>query len=525
MYYQRTMLYRVLDSFLRHKWLFIVSAGTVLALVLAFSVLRPVKFVTAYTIVVSSNATHNPLSQVDTNDNGSQILDRTVRQMQALISTKRFMRTALTGPDGKPAYLNNPINVENADQLAALQKDITVTADGTDSFTIQLTYGNPDDTLTILNGIIAAYIRRDADEKTSYFSQQVAFLTQQVADYKDKLTNAEGSLARWKKDHPEGDPAGMAGSQQDLENLRQRRDELRVQISSTQERIAVLQQQLAGTPKKIIAMERVSQAGISPLQARLEEMKDELAEDMDVKGMTADHPVVVALNKQIARLRQRIAAQRSGGHVDTQDLQPNPIYDGLQNQLLQTSIDLRSLQTEISDTNRRLGTATVRVSNNPDFERALAGLTRNYRIYDQNYNTLLDRLEQARMNEQINRRQVTDQYQILLTQQPTSVTKGKKAIMLYVGGFFIAMMIGIGLVLLSEWMDRSLRDPIDAQNALGVPVLALLPEMQAVGGDKKMLGGRGPGDAPKVLTAEKQTKKKKWSAFMNSGSTNEAGKD
>ena len=48
--------------------------------------------------------------------------------------------------------------------------------------------------------------------------------------------------------------------------------------------------------------------------------------------------------------------------------------------------------------------------------------------------------------------------------------------MLLFGGVFLALIIGSALVVLSEWLDQSLRDPIDAQRALGLPVMAVLPE-------------------------------------------------
>lgn len=478
MYYQRTMLYRVLDSFLRHKWLFIISVAIIVGLLVIYVVTRPAKFACAYTVIVSPKQTQNPLSQDDTSEPAYDILVHTVNQLQALILTKKFIQSALTTPDGKPLFMHVPVDINNLDQLNKLQKSVVVTSDNVDAFTVQFTWPNADDALAVLNGIVYAYIKQDADQKTAFLSTNVAFLSNEVSAYKAQLSSAEATLANWKKAHPAGDPTNMAGSQQDLENLKERRDELRVQIQSAQERIAALQQQLVETPKKIVAVERLTEGPESPLQTRLDELQAELQDDTIVKGMTQDHPVVIALKTQIGRLQQAIAAQKHAtSSIDTRDLQPNPVYEGLQNQLLQTQIDLKSLNTQLADADNRANAASAVVANDPDYERQLANLTRNYRIYDQEYDTLLDRLQQARINEQINRRQVSDQYTVLLTEEPTSVTKGKSAVMLFGGGFILAILVGVSLVFASEWLDRSLRDPIDAQAALGVPVLALLPEM------------------------------------------------
>ncbi|MDR3709367.1 MAG: hypothetical protein P4L33_13790 [Capsulimonadaceae bacterium] len=517
MYYQRTMLYRVLDSFLRHKWLFIVSAGLIVTLLVFYTVFRPAKYQSTLTVVLSPRTAENPLA-TNTNDDQpvSVTLSHTVNQLQALIETKEFMKTALTGPNGKPVFMHLPVDCDNQDELNNLEKGLVVASDNSDSFSVQSTYGDPDDTLTVLSGIIGAYIKKDTDEKTSYLAGQVAFLSQQVADYKSRLNDSAERLAVWKKSHPAGDPTNMAGSQQQLENLKERRDELRVQIASAEERVAVLKQQLQTTPRTS-ETERVTTGAQTPREIRVEQLKDELNDDIDVKGYTSEHPVVIALKKQIARLETMISADKKRAlSVGTRDLQSNPVYDGLQNQLLQTSIDLKSLRTELSDTEQRILGASIVVSNNPDYERQLAELTRNYRIYEQNYNTLIDRLDQARMSEQIGRKQVTDEYTVLLTQQPTSKTRGKSALFLFIGGIILAILIGGSLVFASEWMDRSLRDPIDAQTSLGVPVLALLPDMARTTGGVRLLTEAG-GSARKALGGPDSpgSKGKGWSTFSN----------
>ena len=44
------------------------------------------------------------------------------------------------------------------------------------------------------------------------------------------------------------------------------------------------------------------------------------------------------------------------------------------------------------------------------------------------------------------------------------------------GSLLLGCLVGIILVVLSEWSDHSLRHEADAERLLGVPVLAALPE-------------------------------------------------
>jgi len=486
-FYQRTILYRVLDTFIRRRRLFFVVTSIIIGIVVVFALTRPAKYSATYTIVYSPSPAQNPLGTEA--EPAWTVLPHAVNEIQRLLLTKDFLRSVLTTPDGKPLFLHVPINFNSLEEISTIQEGAVVSTDNIESFTIEFTYPNADDTLAILNGIIYAYITWDEDHKTAFLTQQVAFLKEQVNDYKGRLDLAEANLVNWKKSHLSGDPANMAGNQQNLENLNDRRAQLQFQLESAQVRTTFLKEQLASTPKYIIANERLNAGPETPLQTRLNQLETELVDDTYVKGMTEDHPVVVALKIQIGRLKAAVGNQNRqlsptttpGLDINgTRDLQPNQTYTTLQNDLLQTQIDMRSLTTEIGDTDNRAVAAKVVVAHDPDYERQLAELTRKYKIYDQYYNLLNDHLEQAKINEQANRRQVLDQYAVMLTQEPTSSNKGKKAALVYVGGVALAIFMGLGLVIAAEVLDGSLRYANDIQIALGTPLLAVIPEVSVL---------------------------------------------
>lgn len=494
MYYQRSLSFRIFDSFLRHRWLFIVSVLTIIALICAYGLLRPKTYTTGYTVMLNDQAVPNPL----TNSADSitwQGVTELCNHFQSLVSTKEFMRNALKNPDGTAIALAHPINFDDQDQLLDLQKNIIVNPVSADQFTVTVTTRDPDDGLKILNAIISSFIERNAQEKSAGDSENVAFIGQQLASYQDKLKTAEANLATFKSENASHMPSQQDAIVQQLGNLQAQQQDMSLQMAAENDRIAFLTNQIKQTPASITANQ---QMGRSYLDEQIIQLQGQLDNAVTVKQEKPNHPEVIGLKKALARLEKlRSAKQKSGAEeassVLTRDVQPNPAYEALKTQLFEDQLQVQTLQAKQQQLAAAISQAQVGASQVPAEERQLADLTRNYDIYRSNYDTLEQRLTAARIDEELHLRQQRDAYEALLTTPPQASSSAKKTLLLYVGGIILALIVGIGLVVLSEWMDRSLRDPLDTQKALGVAVLAVLPEAAALRfGDPRYRGLGGP---------------------------------
>lgn len=481
MYYQRSLGFRIVDSFLRHRWLFIVSVLAVIGLICAYGALRPKTYYAAYTVMLNGQAVPNPLTNYADSITWAGVTEL-CNHFQSLVSTKEFIQDSLRNPDGTPMRLAHPIDFNDQDQVLDLQKNIFINPVASDEFTVGVTTRDPDDALRILNALISNFIERNAQEKSAGDSENVAFISSQLADYKDKLQAAEAKLATFKAENVAHLPSQQDAIVQQLGNLQSQQQDLNIQMAEDNDRIAFLDRQMKATPSSITANQ---QMGRSYLDNQIIQLKGQLDNAITVKQEKPNHPEVVGLVNAIKRLealkskKQKSGAEEASG-VITRDIQPNPSYIALQTQLFEDQLDVKALQAKAAQLQTAIAQAQVGVSQVPAEERTLADLTRNYDIYRTNYDTLEERLTTARIDEELHLRQQRDAYEALLTAPPQSSTTLKKVIMLYVGGVFLALVVGIGLVVLSEWLDRSLRDPLDAQRALGVAVLAVLPETSAL---------------------------------------------
>jgi polysaccharide chain length determinant protein (PEP-CTERM system associated) len=476
MFYQRSLVYRILDSFFRHRLLFLVSTLTIVALIVCFLALKPKTYVGGYTVIEDDRILENPLSDSQTTNYND--VDESVNHLQSLISTQDFLTQALKNPDGTNIELDAPLDLDDPNVLAELRKDISVDESANDAFTLNMEYKNPDDIKRILSEIISTYITQTAQEKSAFYSEDVAFIQQQVDDYRSKLTSAESALTDFKAQNANNLPSEQEAIEQEMVTYQSQLQDLQIQQGEDQMRDQYLHSQISQIPPTIVATQTATD---SPLVTQLKSLEVQLDTDIAVKQMKPTHPEVIALQEQIERLKASMAqkvkdhdSEMSG--LTSTDTEPNPLYQSLQGQLFQVQIDEHATAAKKTETQLLLSKAVSGAALVPAAQRTLTNLERDYSTYSSSYDNLMSRLQEAQINEQLNLRQAASAYTVLQTSPPVSSQGLSKILMMFIGGVFLALVIGISLVMLSEFLDRSIRDPLDAQRILGMPILAVLPD-------------------------------------------------
>lgn len=98
-------------------------------------------------------------------------------------------------------------------------------------------------------------------------------------------------------------------------------------------------------------------------------------------------------------------------------------------------------------------------------------LKRNVEMNKQLYDTILSRLKEADITENIDVANIRITEEAVLPRAPISPSKKRNLMM----GIIVGLMIGSGLSFLWEYLDRSLRTEEDIQKYLGIPVLSVVP--------------------------------------------------
>jgi polysaccharide chain length determinant protein (PEP-CTERM system associated) len=120
---------------------------------------------------------------------------------------------------------------------------------------------------------------------------------------------------------------------------------------------------------------------------------------------TDKHPDVIALRDTITRLEARRrnelggvrATTISGGNGVNGGV--DPVMQSLQIQLNNADVQVASLQTEVAQSNNRVGELRRALTTGPEVEAELARLNRDYGVIKGTYDALLQRFESARISD------------------------------------------------------------------------------------------------------------------------------
>jgi polysaccharide chain length determinant protein (PEP-CTERM system associated) len=233
------------------------------------------------------------------------------------------------------------------------------------------------------------------------------FLESQIKDYEQKLVEAEDRLAQFKQQNvgmmPGADGGTYARLQQESNNLQL----LRQAYSQMQTRRDELARQLAGEEPTYGLMGSAEGNPIDGQIARFKAQRDQL-----LMQYTEKHPQVQSLNETITRLEEE---KRGGAKVSSsvaapgagmtneeavvRSLDMNPVYQNLRLQLSQADADLAAIRGQMQAQQALVGDLQSRVQAVPEVEAELSRLNRDYEVNKRNYDTLVQRLESARISE------------------------------------------------------------------------------------------------------------------------------
>ncbi len=478
MYRRTPILFRIVDSFFRHQLLFWSALLIVSSLTMAALYARSKTFHAAAMTQVQSEIVASVLGTADTNTwvTASQ---KHIDRFNDLIKQNQpggFLDTAL-----KKAHLATPINVNpQADdpRYAMLQKNLNATADSANQFSISLTWDNPDETKSILEALQSQYISEVGYDRTALSRGSVNFLNSQIAQAENRLQISERALSKFKASYGgqlsdaesfysnaiTSDGAELANTQRDSDKN-----------AKTAE---ALKQQLAAMKPMNIAKQTVSDQ--SPLEKEIASLlvqRDSLL--IGPPERTPQHPLVLAVDSKIAQLQgiQRANAKApENQHNTLTEMQDNPQYQSLKLQVTEAEIARDSDQQAMQDLKQRLTKNQALLNQIPDAQRRLEDKMRDYQqaqVLDQK---LRQQRDSVKLQADLDRQTASDSLLPVGVTYATPTTGKTKLIAMLLGSLILGCLVGVILIVLSEWSDHSLRYEGDAERLLGVPILASLPE-------------------------------------------------
>jgi len=296
---------------------------------------------------------------------------------------------------------------------------------------------------------------------------------------------AQTRLAQWRQQHkniflPDQINNALSRSKEAKAQL----DALEANLKSLDAKISAKKARLAAMPKMLSHVTQEDNPAISSLRARISDVEADLA--LKRGTMTEQNPEVQRVKAQLDSLRQQMAKVQ-GSMVTNKTVSENPEWTTLDREIAGLMQDRKGLaaqmapiQKVLAEQNRLVAAVPKSSSDMQALSNALAGAT-------ERLSETGKRLRQA--EEEFQKANATGALQVQYWAGPAPGTKDhpespaqegavKKNLVMLMAALLMSLIGSCGVVLALDFLDTSIRMPIDAERILDAPVTGIVPRLE-----------------------------------------------
>jgi polysaccharide biosynthesis transport protein len=439
----------------RRRWLLILPALVIFAIVAAVAAMLPNKYESRATILIEQP------------DIGVDLRATTVRgssfQQLQIVGQRVLRRSQLAELIEKhDLYAEERAFMPIDDVVGLMRGEIqleTVRGDplrgrvpeGAIAFIVSYESRSPEQARQIVEELTELFLSENVQQRQLAARETTRFLEQEAAQLEQQVAEAEERLAAFRDEHRYSLPEMR---DMNLNQLQRREDELRrndQDLRALNERLSQIQSELAQTsPSRYLERVRALEAEYASLAA----------------VYTERHPSLVQVQRELESLRAE-----ASGEVN------NPVFDQLQNQLQAALGDRRTLLAERADLQEKVSELEQRLTATSLIESEYSAMTRNYEAAVAQLREIRTKRLQAELGESLEEEGKVERFVLM---QPASLPispSSPNRFALLLMGFVLALGGGVGAVVGRESLDNTVHGPNGVLRATGMPPLAMIPHI------------------------------------------------
>ena len=305
-----------------------------------------------------------------------------------------------------------------------------------------------------------------------YSDPKSSFLEQQLSTYEQRLKESQNQLEDFKQKY-----RVFSLEEQRTLLLKQRTDldtafkAAQNQVKELEKKLSFLKSQSKTVSKDVPLYSETERYKIID-DAKTQLLTLQLKEQQLLQKYNENTPLVVNVRKEINIVQDFIKKQEEDlkGKVRTGQ---NIVYQDIEREMIKTEADLSSqmaknaaLREQVTQLDREIQTLDLR-------ENELQNLKREMSTNERNYKTYLEKVEEARISDDLNRQKMANISVIQAAAVPAKPVKPKKALNIVLG-VILGAVSGLGLAFFNEYTNQGLSTPESAERRLGLPVLGTI---------------------------------------------------
>jgi polysaccharide chain length determinant protein (PEP-CTERM system associated) len=323
---------------------------------------------------------------------------------------------------------------------------------------------------SVTNQMATLILEQNVRIRTGRASETMQFFENTVNDLGAELTALEAEILAFKNANDDALP----------DSLEFRRD----QITILQERMLQLERDDVALQESKAALELAMETNdgettlagqATPNQLALAELKNQLAVQGAIYSQT--NPIIIQLKSRIAAMENLVREEAETAVAPGGGAVPST----LSGQLAQVNSRLATIQGQRDDVNAQILKLQESISRTPANEVKLNSLERNYENIRIQYVEAQKKLAEAATGEQLELRQKGERFELI--EEPSvpdrPISPNRKLIA--AGGSFVGLLLALGIMMLFEMLNRSVRRPNDLIRKLDITPFSTVPYVRTGG--------------------------------------------
>ena len=439
----------------RRRWLLILPALAVFAIVAVVAAMLPNEYESRATILVEQPDIGADLVRTTVRPSTSEQLQIIARRVLNRSRLEELIQEYdLYAEEREIMPIDDVVGLMRSDiQLQEIRGDALRgrAQAGAIAFNVSYRSRSPEHARAIVEELSDMFLSENtlqrqlaARETTRFIEQEANRVAQQVAEIEERL-------GRFREANRFSLPEMQNTN---LSLLQRREDELvrnEQELRAVNERLNQIQSRIAQTsPSPYFERVRALEAEYASLAAQY----------------TDQHPDLIRTRRELESLR----AEAGGGAN-------NPAYDQLQNELQAATGERRSLLAARTDLQNRIAELEQRMSDASLIENEYRTLTRDHEAAVAQLRDLRAKRLQAQLGESLEEEGKAERFSLVQRANlPINPSSPNRPALLFMG-FVLAMGAGMGTVVVRESTDNTVHGPNGVARATGMPPLAMIPHI------------------------------------------------
>ena len=347
--------------------------------------------------------------------------------------------------------------------------------EGTRVFLISAQSLDPDKAAALANTTAGVYVEHHRQKRLRNAEESLTWLRTQLSELEGRLKRAQDEMVRYVESEglPPRDGGAYSLSDEDR-RLQSEHQAAKTEVLRLEAELRTLYAYRGSEVSTDVLRGLPGGGSAADLADQLDQVEIELAQNL--KRYQDKHPTIIRLREQLQTLREKAA-----GTVERRILEVDARLAAARSQRDALDAEVRRAKRQALQASRKQARYDI-LAQKAESNRDL-------------YNIILKKLEQADVSAGVDSVNILVIERAAVPGAPIAPNRPRE----YSLGVGIAILLGLGLAYLVEYLDRTVHDAAEAQRLLGIPPLATMYEMSRADLDDRLLVMR---DEPRSPEAE-----------------------